>query len=365
MTKTRRRTGDPAMYSAMRVVIDNGFRQDGSAFTPGAAIWTSDNFATLRRHFVEQPDLGRDNYLEKLEGQLAGSSDPAIQLMAELHYVYLLLPHTMSGAKKREILGTILGFMQQPVAIPAALAEALDHGFLNPGTFYLTRRDAQLSFLIEFGEAWKALSAGDKKRLLDDPWAFKEFAFALPVHSAYSQREGLLHLVHTDTFEAIVSREHKQLIAKRFAAAVTAPTDDVDRQIIQIRAALTATYGEEFDFYDERVKPQWQGGGSGAGAWDEFVKWARKFYEEPTFDQDERNYKFEAVRLLAEARDALLAVVSGDRCCARASPTRATTSQTSESTTGFSAGSTRRMKTVLPGVTLPRRHSPRCGETAT
>lgn len=294
------------MYTAMRVVIDNGLRADGSAFTPGAAIWTADNFNTLHRHFIDQPDLGSDIYLKKLKGQLGGASDPAIQLMVELHYVYLLLPHTMSGAKKREILGTILAFMQQPAAIPAALAEALDHGFLNPGTFYLARRDAQMSFLIEFGEAWKALPDADNAKLLADPWAFKEFAFALPVHSAYSQREGLLHLVHTDTFEAIVSREHKQLLAKRFTSAVTAPAEDVDRQIIQIRTALTPTYGEEFDFYDERVRPQWQGGGGGVGAWDEFVKWARKFYESPTFDEDERSYKFEAVRPLVKARQALL-----------------------------------------------------------
>ena len=133
---------------------------------------------------------------------------------------------------------------------------------------------------------------------------FKQSAFGLPVHSAYAQREALLHLVHTDTFEAIVSREHKQLIAKRFASAVTAPTDDADRQISQVRDALTATYGEEFDFYDERLRPQWRGGDS--GAWDEFVKWARRFYEVPTFDEDERDYKFDAVRLLAKAREALL-----------------------------------------------------------
>ena len=301
----RRRTGDAEMYKAMQAVIDNGLREHGSAFSPGMPVWTADNFATLREHFIDQPDLGPDTYLEKLKGQLAGAKDPAIQLMAELHYVYLLLPHTMSGGKKREILKTILAFMQQPAAVPAPLTEALDHGFLNPGTFYLTRRDAQLVFLIEFGEAWKALPTAEQTRLLDDPWGFKEFAFGLPVHSAYSMREGLLHLVHTDTFEAIVSREHKQLIAKRFASAFTAPTDDVDRQIIQIRHALTGTYGEEFDFYDERVKPQWQGGGGG-GAWDEFVKWARRFYEDPTFDKDERDYKFDAVQPLVEARETLL-----------------------------------------------------------
>lgn len=304
MTKTRRRTGDPAVYEGMQVVIDHGLRQDGSALTPGVAVWTAENFATLRRHFIEQPDFGEDTYLQKLERQLVGATDRAIQLMAELHYVHLLIPMNTSGAKKREIIDTVLGFMRHSPALPAQLAAVLDHGFINPGPSYQARRDLQLNFLIEFGEAWKALPTAEQAKLLEDPWAFKQFAFGLPVHSAYTQREALLHLVHTDTFEAIVSREHKQLIAKRFASALTAPTDDADHQVSQVRDALTATYGEEFDFYDERLRPQWQGGGS--GAWDEFVKWASRFYEDPTFDEKERDYKFDAVRPLAKAREALL-----------------------------------------------------------
>lgn len=300
MTKTRRRTGDPGVYQAMQVVIDEGLRQDGSAFTPGRNVWTAANFASLRHHFIEQPDLGKDSYLQKLEGQLRGADDVVIQLMAELHYIHFLLPSTVTGKKKLEIMTTILAFMDHSIEVPAALHAALDHGFINPGTFYLTRRDAQMSFLIEFGGAWKGLSTAEQDDLLTDPWSSKHFLFELPIHSAYAQREGLLHLVHTEAFEAIVSREHKQLIAKRFASLVEDPDPDIDRQLETIRAQLTSTYGDEFDFYDERVRPQWQGGGS--GAWDQFVKWAQKFYESPTFDADERDYKFKAVEPLVSAR---------------------------------------------------------------
>ena len=288
----------------MSVMVENGLRQDGSAFTPGTPVWAGVNFASLRSHFIEQPDLGKTSYLKKLEGQMAGADDRAIQLMAELHYVHLLVPSSISGKKKREILDSILGFMGEPVAVPPSLAAALDHGFINPGTFYLTCRDAQLSFLVEFGEEWKHLASAEQFELLSDPWAFKAFAFDLPIHSAYTQRECLLHLIHTDTFEAIVSREHKQLIAKRYASLITEASDDIDRQLGQVRDALTSTFGPEFDFYDERVRPQWQAGGS--GAWNEFVKWARKFYDDPGFDKEERDFKFEAVGPLAKARSALI-----------------------------------------------------------
>lgn len=204
-----------------------------------------------------------------------------------------MIPSSTSGKKKREILEAILAFMKEPVAVPQQLASALDHGFINRGAFYPTRRDLQLNVLIEFGEAWKALDEAERLARLADAWAFKECAFSVPLHSAYGQREGLLHLVHTDAFEAIGSREHKQLIAKRYSSFITEPTDDVDRQLEQVREGLTPTFGAEFDFYGERVRPQWQGGGT--GAWDDFVKWARKFYEAPWFDRDERDYKLEAI----------------------------------------------------------------------
>lgn len=257
MTKTRRRTGDPAVYEAMEFVIQRGLGEDDSAFTPGTAVWTAENFAALRQHFIEQPDLGKDSYLEKLEGQLRGAG--VIQLMAELHYIHFLLPSTVTGRKKLEIITAILAVMESPSNVPEALHGALGHGFINPGTFYLTRRDAQLSFLIEFGQAWKGLSTAEQDEHLADPWSFKRFLFELPIHSAYAQREGLLHLIHTEAFEAIVSREHKQLIAKRFSSLLDDPDPDVDRQLEAIRAALTPTYGAEFDFYDERVRPQWRG----------------------------------------------------------------------------------------------------------
>jgi hypothetical protein len=148
----------------------------------------------------------------------------------------------VTGRKKLEIMTAILNFMRAPSEVPEALRSALDHGFLNPGTFYLTRRDVQLSFLIEFGEAWKALSTAEQTDCLADPWSFKRFLFGLPIHSAYAQREGLLHLVHKDTFEAIVSREHKQLIVKRFGSRPDDPDSDIDQQLEAARAELTATY---------------------------------------------------------------------------------------------------------------------------
>ena len=64
----------------------------------------------------------------------------------------------------------------------------------------------------------------------------------------------MLHLVFPDTFEAIVSVRHKEAIAKAFADLTTEPTDDVDRQLEQVRPALEAKYGSTNHFASMSVK---------------------------------------------------------------------------------------------------------------
>ena len=294
---------NPILYEAMGVLIDHGLRRGTSAFTPEVPLWSPATFAALRKHFLDQPDLtpGK-SYLEKVAGQFTGAPDEAIQLMAELNYLHFLMPDTMSAAKKRENVHAILALMQRPVAIPPKLDAGLEHGFINPGTYYLANRPAQIAYLIEFGDAWSRLGLEERERLLADPWAFKDFAFSVPVASAYAQREALLHLVFPDTFAAITSRDHKQLIVQRFKPLVSTTSDDVDKQLLDVTVALVPKYGEHFSFYSDEIKPRWQ---NPAKAWDEFVSWAQRFYSAEDFGHRERDYKLELAKLVVDARDAL------------------------------------------------------------
>ena len=297
------RKADPIIYDSMARVVSAGLRRDGSLFTPEREVWTAANFEALRTHFLEQPLLGKQTYMEKLQTQLANAPDLAIQLMAELHYVYLLLPRTIGATKKREILHHVLGFMKDPVTVTPDFDVALDHGYIHPGTFYSTRRDAQIGYLVEFGAAWKALSPADASRCVDDAWSFKRFCHSIKTNGAYAQREAIMHMVFPDSFEAIVSREHKELIAKRFAHHVSTPADDVDRQLLQIRSQLASKHGEAFSYYDDGIEDQWRQPG---GAWTDFVAWAGRLYSEPTFAERERDYKLAIAGRVAEARSALV-----------------------------------------------------------
>jgi 5-methylcytosine-specific restriction protein B len=283
MTTTGTRTGPPEIYEAMAKVKQRCLRDGRSLFVPDLSAWDLETFTGLRHAFIDQPDLGSDSYLEKLGRQLGNADDNVTLLMAELHYVHFLIPMTIGRKRKLEILQTVLEVMSHPVAVPAELTVALGAGFVNPGTFYATRRNTQLAYLIEFGEAWCAQSPDDRDRLLHDPWGFKELAFSVPIGSGYAQREGLLHLVHPATFEPIVSREHKQLIVTHFRDRFPNPADDVDRALAQLREALSSQYGPDFDFYSDQLRHQWQG--KGGNAWDEFVRWAARFRSSDLFEQ--------------------------------------------------------------------------------
>ena len=71
------------------------------------------------------------------------------------------------------------------------------------------------------------------------------------------QQHALLHLVHPDTFEPIVSFNHKEMIAAAFEGLVEDPAQDLDRKLQEIRSTLEAKHGEGFHFYRPDVRSQW------------------------------------------------------------------------------------------------------------
>ena len=183
--------------------------------------------------------------------------------------------------------------------------------------FYRSRQ-YQVGFLIEFAEQWKEKEPDEQHRLLANPWEFKGLVRRLSFRSKLlegyptrprTQRAALLHLVFPDTFEAIVSVDHKERIAKAFEHLVTQPTDDVDRMLAQIRSRLEEEHGRGIHLYDDAIRKQWDPRARpspNSNLWDDFVRRAREFSNRRTLDSYEVDYKLEIGRKLAEAREAVL-----------------------------------------------------------
>ena len=198
---------------------------------------------------------------------------------------------------------------------PAGTDRRPDASLANPGQAFHTFRPFQVGLVIEFAGQWKQLEPDERTRLLEDSWAFKHFVMGLQLQSALLrerqntpriQRHALLHLVHPDTFESIVSADHKEKVAAAFDELIDDPPADVDRKLQAIRSVLEGRHGSEtFHFYRPDIRKQWDDAYD-LDLWDAFVESAREYVETGRLDVEETDYKIKIGGRLAEARESAL-----------------------------------------------------------
>ncbi len=253
-----RKSGHPSedVYTAAKAWVDSALRTDDSLFTPGEPIWSSRWLGELRDRF-QGYGSARGNFYSWLRPRLAGSPPEVYQLMGEALYVFFLITH--DPATKQQQIETVLGWSPSPVHIPPEVTAGLQPGLISGGRGFFSARPSYIGFLIEFVEQWKDQELSERNDLLHNPWGFSDFVQSLKLPGAPAQREALLHLVFPDTFEAIVSMNHKHKIAETFVDRVTQPADDVNRKLAQIRNSFEAELGRDFDFYEQDIREQWGG----------------------------------------------------------------------------------------------------------
>ena len=311
--------GTEQIYDVASAWVDRALRSDDSLFTPGKSIWSTQWLGELHRRFLDRPDAGDGGFTDKLRVQLQNSPPEVYQLMAEVLYIHLLIiwPDTMGRSAKTNLVNEVLGWGSADVTMPAPMTDCLAYGIARPGMAFLTYRPFQVGLIIEFAEQWKGLDEAERDRLLSDPWAFKEFVMGARLQSKLlvdsqdtprAQRQVLLHLVHPDTFEGIVSADHKNRIgnAQAFAHHITEDTTDIDRRIWLIRRQIEEEKGDDFGFYDSDVLSRWDR--PQASPWNGYIWRAERYLSSGSkwLDREEINYKVEAGRKLAVARESFL-----------------------------------------------------------
>jgi 5-methylcytosine-specific restriction protein B len=272
----RQTVGAEVIYEVAERWVRAALASDDSLFTPGAAIWSLSNVTKLLDRTRGNPQLGGERDFEaKLRLQLEGAPNELHQLAAEQLALSFLMTIATGAARKRELVTEILGWSPRPVQIPAKIDKSFEYGLVNPGTAFNTRRPMQLWFISDFVRTLKTLSPEARTATLADPWATRELLFSLEMEAAQTMREGLLHLIHPDTFEAITSRADKKRLVSAFADLIGDGDANVDQKIRDVRKSLTNTYGEDFDFYRREIKERWKPdedrndedeGASGSGA---------------------------------------------------------------------------------------------------
>lgn len=231
------------VYSAAERFVDRALRRNGSVFS-SRRRWAPDLLDDLG-HRLAVPS-GGETFAQRWASLLDGATDATVELAAEASYVHVLFAADLSPATKRQLVETTLARSSAPPRVPAALAEALDAGLAGTGVAFKTRRLSQLRLLVDAVQRWKTLKPRVREGLLGDADGFKAWLDEVPCHGAHAQREALLHLVHPEAFEPIVSPRVKQ----RIVAAYGADGPDVDTALRALRAALEPTHGPGFAFVD-------------------------------------------------------------------------------------------------------------------
>ena len=272
-----RRTGDGVerVYAAADMWVECALRRDDSLFRRGRPVWSRRWLGELRERFLDRPEEFRGpRFLERLGPLLADSPPEVYQLMGEALYVaYVFVwKGAVGGLRKKENVDRVLGWSPTPVAVPEDLVSGLTPGIAHPGQFLLTNFLLFPGYIIELVGQWKEQDTGEG--LLDQQsseaaWEFKEFVYGVgwsgPLQSSYpnstaAQQEALLHLVHPDTFEAIINVDDKKRIAEKFADLITEETEDVDRKLAQVRQGLEPKFGMDFHFFRDPVYRCWSNG---------------------------------------------------------------------------------------------------------
>ena len=250
---------------AARQVIDNGVLTGESSFAPGLRAWTPEVADELFRRFVENFDESSDEFLVKLERQIAEGSDEAITLAAELLYLNVmpLSPATIGVNRKFEILDRVLSWASFPVKVPEELAAAASPGYMKGGQAFLNYRWAQFAFLIRLTRLLVKLPPEERESALRDPWRFRDLAESVLTDydgksRARAQFHVLLFLLFPDVFAPLSVERNKQLIRDAFTDRLAEPTGDLDRDIYAIRQRIEAEHGGQFSFYDEPWRSCWE-----------------------------------------------------------------------------------------------------------
>jgi 5-methylcytosine-specific restriction protein B len=245
-----------------RTFVTQGLQAGESVFSPGRAVWTKAAAEVLVRTFVDAPDVSGESFVDKIRIQLAGASDDARLLMAEL-VTWQLLPISVEliGAEaKRARIEAVLGTMDHPVQIPESISNVFDTGSYNPGLGMSSNLFGAMSILVLLVRDWFSLQDDVREETLADPWVWRGFVASVAGGKFPTQRNSINYVVRPDFFGPTVSEQHKLRIRDAFAGEIESPTDDLDRDLYRITLALQVKDNGPVDYYSDRYLPRWEVG---------------------------------------------------------------------------------------------------------
>lgn len=262
MARTSENPSDQ-IYAAAAAFRDRCLLQDGSLLFPGESIWSLANLEQIKRVFVDNLDTSDRSFTEKFHDQIGSQDRRVVVLGAELLSIYFLFPSNVTGRRKQELVGEVLGWTQETLPPGSIAALAFENGIGSGGQGYNTRRPFEIEFLIRFALRWKGLSSAEQAHLANSPWDFLTFIDKCDEGAEGKQlRHILIHLLFPDHFERIASRGNKQSILRAFSG-LEGNADNDEHALLNIRERLTQLIRplpkDGLDFYRSPLAEAWIG----------------------------------------------------------------------------------------------------------
>ncbi len=252
-----------SILAAARLWIQKCLIEDGSVFV-AEKRWTPSLTDEVYCAFVEHPDTGTDDFITKLKGQMANTSNPSRQLMAEMLWALLLFPSNIKASTKRHQIGEIWAMSgQRPPGSHAFMQDDILMGVGSGGTGFNTFRPIELEFLISVIRNLKLLTEVERRRILADYDSFSEWIITVPSRGKRQFRHMLRFFAFPDRVERISTDSDRRMILEEFsigsAREIAGWNDrDMDEKFIELRKRLQVVYPQAvLDFYETPLRELW------------------------------------------------------------------------------------------------------------
>ncbi len=153
------------LYETFHNFAQACFIEDRSYLWPDRSLWTLDNIWALKHRIIDTPDAGEEHFIERIASQMAGQPVNLWGLLADIYYLFCLIPSSrkMKPATKR--LG-VIGFAQNSrFPIPEETSEsgkAWSYGFCTPGRRYMQK----------YRQFWHILMVAEQSNRVQIAWRF-------------------------------------------------------------------------------------------------------------------------------------------------------------------------------------------------
>jgi 5-methylcytosine-specific restriction enzyme B len=91
-------------------------QKDGAVFSD-KPLWSLNTLSQIKEYFVNRLDEGEGTFLEKLRSQLAPASPEAKKLAAEMLWVMLLCPSSITPGTKRDNISHVWSWSGETLAL--------------------------------------------------------------------------------------------------------------------------------------------------------------------------------------------------------------------------------------------------------